>query len=1055
MMDKVKREKYHVLVLDMQVIDPPTGGGRQRLLGLYHGLGKELPTTYVGTYDWPGEKFRKHHLSETLEEINIPLSDKHFKLCQQWQSRVGGKTIIDTAFHQMAHLSPKFVKYAQNEVLKADIVIFSHPWVYPLVKKQLRKHPQLVVYDSHNIEGLIKLTLLDDNAFGTEIVKKSLAMEYELCHQANRILACSEEDKANFNRFYHVPLGKIEIIPNGVFARTITPVDEKTKRAAKKQLGHDISKPLIIFLGSAYQPNIEAAHYIGEKLAPHLQDVTFAICGGVGDGLKKETGNKRTSNVHITGFLTEKEKALYLKAADVAINPMFSGSGTNVKMFDFMAAAIPTVTTPTGARGIVQGPEPAFVISNSHDFVSQIKYLLNDSSKMQVLAQSARRLVEKKYSWEKISQDLGTLLSKWRREIDISSRSIKDTSTPHQKDMTIHDLSLKRSLQKQPQIAILTPWATRCGIAEYSRYLVNSFIERNVQCQIFSQHNGSTDNCDIIPEGYRHIAIWKIWHYSHIDPHVLINICHEKGIQKLNIQYHRGFFSEEHLINVVRAVVDKGIDVSITLHDSRSIDKNILSQLSHTGAQLCVHSYDEIKRLSDLNIMQPVHIPHGVIEIPDEPVSAARHRLGINSSVVIGSFGFLRPHKGIVELIKAIDFLKVLFPDILLLGMNALYPSDDSKDYLSYCQKLIRQRQLNKHVMLKTDFFEIEDVISHLHACDFVVLPYHSSSEGASGAANIVVAAKRALITTRSDIFTNISDITYTVNDIKPSLLAQEIATLISDSSTLKSLKKKVEKYVEKNSWTIVADKYLKVIFKTSPESLNLLVPPGIKNSQKSSIHQSDNDSESSSSDLIKKIIRPGMKCLDVGAGNGAYTVLMAKLAGEQGTVYTFEPMPARFEPLVQRLEKEGFHKRINSFQLLCSNRTGKITITELADRYITAELAVGDKRSAQCIRLDDIIKEPIDLIRISAKGHELLALEGMMRLILKKKPVIISHINDYWLKVSSHSSGNEFIGFLTFLGYNAYDIHKIDEPLGLGSLKIDFNETRVIVALPERVIVK
>ena len=34
------------------------------------------------------------------------------------------------------------------------------------------------------------------------------------------------------------------------------------------------------------------------------------------------------------------------------INPMISGSGTNIKMFDFMAAGLPIITTDIGARGI-------------------------------------------------------------------------------------------------------------------------------------------------------------------------------------------------------------------------------------------------------------------------------------------------------------------------------------------------------------------------------------------------------------------------------------------------------------------------------------------------------------------------------------------------------------------------------------------------------------------------------------------------------------------------------------------------------------------------------
>ena len=55
-----ERNSLQVLILDMQPIDPPIGGGRLRLLGLYHGLGADMPSKYIGTYDWPGEKYREH-----------------------------------------------------------------------------------------------------------------------------------------------------------------------------------------------------------------------------------------------------------------------------------------------------------------------------------------------------------------------------------------------------------------------------------------------------------------------------------------------------------------------------------------------------------------------------------------------------------------------------------------------------------------------------------------------------------------------------------------------------------------------------------------------------------------------------------------------------------------------------------------------------------------------------------------------------------------------------------------------------------------------------------
>ena len=72
---KAGQRRPNVAVLDMQPIAPAVGGGRLRLLGLYHALG--VPTTYVGTYDWPGPGHRDHQKEgrnpETRHGMPIPV----------------------------------------------------------------------------------------------------------------------------------------------------------------------------------------------------------------------------------------------------------------------------------------------------------------------------------------------------------------------------------------------------------------------------------------------------------------------------------------------------------------------------------------------------------------------------------------------------------------------------------------------------------------------------------------------------------------------------------------------------------------------------------------------------------------------------------------------------------------------------------------------------------------------------------------------------------------------------------------------------------------------
>ncbi len=44
-------------------------------------------------------------------------------------------------------------------------------------------------------------------------------------------------------------------------------------------------------------------------------------------------------------------------AASVAVNPMVSGSGTNLKIVEYLAAGVPVVSTPFGMRGLDLRPD--------------------------------------------------------------------------------------------------------------------------------------------------------------------------------------------------------------------------------------------------------------------------------------------------------------------------------------------------------------------------------------------------------------------------------------------------------------------------------------------------------------------------------------------------------------------------------------------------------------------------------------------------------------------------------------------------------------------------
>lgn len=457
-LDATENPTTRALVLDMQPIDPPIGGGRQRLLGLYHGLGKDMACRYVGSYDWPGEAYREHALSPTLLEIDVPLSAEHHAAARQLASTVGQTVVIDIAFSQQAHLSPAYLEKVRHEIPQAQVVVFSHPWVYPLVSDRIRAD-QIVIYDAQNVEGYLRAQLLDKKyAARSELLERVCRDEAQLGERANWILTCSHEDLQRFFRVYGFAPAKMRVVPNGVMA--FTPSRQVERAHCRQSLGLDAHALVGIFIGSSYAPNLEAALFIVHELAPTLPQVQFVIAGGVSAEL-----TSKLPNVTMTGVLSESQKDQWLGAADFALNPMFSGSGTNIKMFDFMASRLPVITTAVGARGIETSYRLAMIEVAPNVAAHQVAITqMADPAYCSQAAAEARACIEEGYAWERISAQLGEFMRMRTRTAGQSlpkfSVVIPSYERHHQLDALV--AQLQAQVERDFEVVIIdqsnTPW---------------------------------------------------------------------------------------------------------------------------------------------------------------------------------------------------------------------------------------------------------------------------------------------------------------------------------------------------------------------------------------------------------------------------------------------------------------------------------------------------------------------------------------------------------------------------------------------------------------------
>jgi len=793
-----------VLILDMQPIDPPVGGGRIRLLGLYHDLGPDAEATYLGSYDWPGPGPRRLRLTPRLTEIDVPLSAAHFAADARLREALGGKVIIDATFPLLHHLTPRYGEEARRLAGEADVVVVSHPWVWPAVRDAVDPARHLLVYDAHNVEGLLRADLLEDGGAGTEVARAVAANEFELAHRADLLLACSAEDAAAFTDLYGVPAARVHEVPNGVFTRVLRPPSPEAKAAAREGCG--LTRPSALFLGSPYGPNLEAAAFVVKRLAPTLPAAEFLLCGGVADcdgaaPLRETAG----PNVRFVGRLSEEEKPRWLHAADVAVNPMFSGSGTNIKMFDFLAAGLPTVATPTGARGIDPGHPPAFLVASPEAFAGVLSELLGAPGRAAALAVRGRDLVERRFGWEAISPSLGALfLRAFDERRDRRAGSPPTPALP----------SVRETPAPTPAPTVhLTTWGARCGIAEHAAHVEEVLAALGARNLLLSAWEDGRVGVTDASEPARPMAVQDMWAWGAVEPASLASACLGAGARAALLHYHPVFFPPPALARMASALCASGIRTAVVLHNSRDVDDGDLVALVSTGAALLVHNGPELARLRGLGAGRAQLVPMGVPEVPDEPAEAARARLGLRGGPVVGSFGFLRPHKGVPELIEAMALVREVHPGAVLLGLHALYPDPDSEACLAECRARIAAHGLEEAVRLETGFRGIAEVVRDLHACDVVALPYRPSPEGASASAHTALAARRPVLFTRQEIFRPLAALGYTVESTSPQALAAGLLAFLSSPPLREQSARRVREFGVAHGWRAVGAHYARVLY--------------------------------------------------------------------------------------------------------------------------------------------------------------------------------------------------------------------------------------------------
>ncbi len=193
---------------------------------------------------------------------------------------------------------------------------------------------------------------------------------------------------------------------------------------------------------------------------------------------------------------------------------------------------------------------------------------------------------------------------------------------------------------------------------------------------------------------------------------------------------------------------------------------------------------------------------------------------------------------------------------------------------------------------------------------------------------------------------------------------------------------------------------------------------------------------------LFKRIVKKNMTVADIGANIGYYTLLAARLVGDGGQVFAFEPDANNFQLLCENLALNKC-QNVVAVQKAVSNKSGKAKLfldkTNLGGHSLT-QANVKKKAAAvvETVSLDDFFREEqrkIDVIKMDIQGAEMDALQGMTDTLNKNQELLI--FTEFWpsgLRNAGYSP-EEFLERLTELGFDLYKIGQSLQRLDAGRL--------------------
>lgn len=143
---------------------------------------------------------------------------------------------------------------------------------------------------------------------------------------------------------------------------------------------------------------------------------------------------------------------------------------------------------------------------------------------------------------------------------------------------------------------------------------------------------------------------------------------------------------------------------------------------------------------------------------------------------------------------------------------------------------------------------------------------------------------------------------------------------------------------------------------------------------------------------LIEPFVRAGDIVIDIGANIGTFSLKAAKLVGETGQVFAFEPHPQTATYLARNVQLNQF-KNVTVVPKALGTTNGEVSFSSYDYDDVNHVVEKGNGTLVPVVRLDEeletVVNKKIAFINIDVEGYELPTLQGAEKIISQTNRIL------------------------------------------------------------------